>query len=193
MGTQSVFPIQTRLTRRTPKGDVYDDCIVVGGGNKVSIQPASFGETIEMTAGQINSEYEVEFPEGAVLNAPTYLDPGPTPEQQFAEMAREQGAVYDPEPPRPETPSEAELARMEEAQRVMAARAAEELARTNTIQTIQQQPQVGQASHEAEPVVKAEEAEANKDDSSTVVPAPAPAKPASKPRGKTGGTTTKKS
>lgn len=171
MGTQTVFPIQTRLTRRVPRGDEYDEMIVVGGGNKVSLQPVSFGETIELTAGQINAEYEVEFPEGAVLNAPTYLDPGPTPEQQFAQMARDAGQEYDPEPPRPATPSEQELARMEEAQRVMAARAAEELARTNTVQTIQQQPQVGQASHEAEPVVKPEEPEVT--DTVTEKPSPA--------------------
>lgn len=177
MGTQSVFPIGTKLTRRELKNNAYDELVVVGGGNKVSVQPTSFGETIELTGTEINSDYDVEFPEGSYLNAPTYSKQGPSPEEVFAEIARKAGKPYEPTPAPPSQPSSEDIARMEEAQRKLAERAAEELARTNTVVTeVQLNPEHGTASHEAAPVVQAPETEGDKEDGVTVTERPSPAK-----------------
>lgn len=168
------WPTGTILTRFNPQNDPYDKVLVVGGGNEVVIQPADeFGESKAITAELVRREYDIDVPEGGDLPRPTYIDPGPTPEQQFAAMAKEAGLEYDPTPSAPAGPTPEELAAMDDEQRAFAERAAEEAARSDRVVTeVQEQPQVGQASHEAEPVVKPETPEANTSDSVTVTEKP---------------------
>lgn len=172
------WPTGTVLTRFVKQDDPYDKVLVVGGGNEVVIQPyEEFGESRSISAADVRSQYDIDVPEGGDLPRPTYIDPGPTPEQVFAKLAAENGEHYDPTPPLIHAPTDEELADMDEAQRMLAERAAEEAARSDTVVTqIQEHPQVGQASHEAGPVVKAEESEGNKEDGVTVTEQPSPAK-----------------
>lgn len=172
------WPTGTVLTRFVKQDDPYDKVLVVGGGNEVVIQPyEEFGESKSISASDVRAQYDIDVPEGGDLPRPTYLDPGPTPEQVFAKLAAENGEHYDPTPPLIHAPTNEELAEMDDAQRMLAERAAAEAARSDTVVAqIQEQPQVGQASHEAEPVVRAEESEGSKEDVVAVTEKPSPAK-----------------
>jgi hypothetical protein len=62
-------------------------------GEAISIQPTSFGPTIDKFFGELQSEYDVtSIPEPPAIQAGTVtpVSPGPTPEEQFAQAARAQ-------------------------------------------------------------------------------------------------------
>jgi hypothetical protein len=86
MGTETAYPIGTILTRREPQGDGRDQLKVVGGGKEevVVTSNTDFTENFGLQAGVIRAEYEANVDtEGVHLSTPTYVDPGPTPEQVF--------------------------------------------------------------------------------------------------------------
>lgn len=88
MGTQVSYPIGTILTRRNPKGDDLDTLRVVGGGKTLVVTPAEgFGANFDLNAAQARAEYETDVPDSVLLSQPSYVDPGPTPEQVFAQSA----------------------------------------------------------------------------------------------------------
>lgn len=94
------YPVNTVLTRRDPKGDALDEIRVVGGDSK-SLSVTSnteFGEVIRTNAADLRAEYstgEINLT-GDPLVAPAYADPGPTPEEVFAQTTRENPEVRQP-------------------------------------------------------------------------------------------------
>ncbi len=112
MGTEVSYPLGTILTRITPQGDGMDTLKVIGAGKSIIVtQVETFGEAFELTPEIARREYQSDGRSGDVnINAPTFLDPGPSPEQVFAEMARqaetkkvEDLSIVDENAPRPTT------------------------------------------------------------------------------------------
>lgn len=100
MGTETHYPIGTVLTRRDPQDDALDEIRVVGGGKKLVITSnTEFGESFEMDSAVARRDYESDLP-GELYTAgrPTYVEPGLSPEQAFAEMERN-AAPVEPEDP----------------------------------------------------------------------------------------------
>jgi len=96
MGIESIFPVGTILKRITPKGDDLDEVRVVGGGRDLVVTSNSgFSGNVPLNAAVVRAEYGADFPDEVYLQRPSYVDPGPTPEQVFAAQDRNEGRVGD--------------------------------------------------------------------------------------------------
>lgn len=86
MGTEQSYPIGTVLTRKKPEGDNRDEVRVVGGGKELIVTPnKEFGESFQIDANVARRDYNSDVGEDVLLAQPTYIDPGPTPEQVFSQ------------------------------------------------------------------------------------------------------------
>lgn len=86
MGTEQSYPIGTVLTRKKPEGDALDEVRVVGGGKTLVVTPnKEFGTSVQLDANRARVEYTSDIGDDVLLAQPTYIDPGPSPEQFFAE------------------------------------------------------------------------------------------------------------
>lgn len=84
MGTETSYPIGTILTRRNPVGDENDELRVVGGGKELVVTSTkTFGDNFQITGAVARAEYTTDVPDSVLLSQPTYVDPGPSPEQVF--------------------------------------------------------------------------------------------------------------
>lgn len=98
----------TILARKDPQDDEYDEVRVIGAspvqtgvrreeftgqlGDEYTIAPVTFGSVIDKPLGELQETYTVKalppkqkFERGEV----TEIEPGPTPEEQFARVERE--------------------------------------------------------------------------------------------------------
>lgn len=113
MGTEQSYPINAILTRREPKGDDLDELRVVGGGKQLVVTPSKgFGSNFQLSADVVRKEYESSIPDSVLLQQPTYVNPGPSPEQIFSGeaekgdgLSRTERAVRKSEDPRTEAES----------------------------------------------------------------------------------------
>lgn len=95
MGIETVFPIGTVLTRKEKKGDAEDSLRVVGAGDKLVVTPhEEFGGNFELKIRVAREEYEADIPEGSqILRVPPVAKHEKSPEQIFAEAAKQPGAT----------------------------------------------------------------------------------------------------
>jgi hypothetical protein len=89
MGSESFFPIGTRLTHIETK----EVLIVTGGGDQLVVSPAEFGPPRALGIVEARQDYTAEIPEGAVVDTPEQQRAKLTPEQIFAKAAAEAAAA----------------------------------------------------------------------------------------------------
>lgn len=86
MGTEQSYPIGTVLTRKKPEGDSLDEVRVVGGGKTLVVTPnQEFGTSVQLDANRARQEYNSDIGDDVRAAQPTYIDPGPSPEQFFSD------------------------------------------------------------------------------------------------------------
>lgn len=101
MGTESYYPVGTKLTRKDKEDDGEDELVVVGGGDQLIVSSAvEFGPNFPLDVSVARDQYDADFPEGFEPGEPEVLRPGLTPEQVFAQTAREARQSGEPQAPR---------------------------------------------------------------------------------------------
>lgn len=89
MGVNTVYPVGTILTRKEKKNNEHDVLRVVGSGGKLVVTPhEEYGVNVQITAAEVQNNYEVSYPEGVEEpRVPPVAANALSPEQVFAEAA----------------------------------------------------------------------------------------------------------